>query len=76
MTRGSVVVCDVVVSEVVAGLASAASSTTFSKAPASASLPTEVRSAIRAGEMQRRYKDRLKADGRKPVSRRARFPIS
>jgi hypothetical protein len=32
--------------------------------------PIELRSAARAGEMQRRYNERLKAAGRKPVTLR------
>ena len=64
LSRGPVVVCDVVVGEVVAGLGYGAelmdvlenSGITFSA--------TESRAAVRAGEMQRRYKQRRAAAGR------------
>lgn len=63
MAQGPVVVCDVVVSEVVCGLGFGAellktlwdSGIAFSAIEASA--------AVRAGEMQRIYKQRLKAQG-------------
>ncbi len=70
MTHGSVVVCDVVVSEVVAGLGFGGELYDVLEGAGIRFLATEVRSAIRAGEMQRRYKDRLKADGRAPASPR------
>ena len=76
LARGPVVVCDVVVAEVVAGLGYGAElRRRRSRTPASATSPTEARSAVRAGEMQRRYKQRLKADGRRP-RRRAPSPTS
>ncbi len=70
LTRGPVVVCDVVVSEVVAGLGFGAELFDVLEEAGIAYLATEVRSAVRAGEMQRRYKQRLKADGKKLFSSR------
>ena len=70
LTRGPVVVCDVVVSEVVAGLGFGAELFDVLEDAGIGYLATEVRSAVRAGEMQRRYKQRLKADGKKPFTSR------
>ena len=62
LSRGPVVVCDVVVSEVVAGLGFGVELTDTLEEAGIRFSPTEARSAIRAGEMQRRYKQRLKAE--------------
>ena len=70
LTRGPVVVCDVVVSEVVAGLGFGAELFDVLEEAGIGFLATEARSAVRAGEMQRRYKLRLKADGKKTFSSR------
>lgn len=58
LARGPVVVCDVVVSEVVSGLGYGAELLDTLEDAGIAYLPTESRSAVRAGEMQRRYKER------------------
>ena len=67
LARGPVVVCDVVVSEVVSGLASfgsggAALLGTLEEAGIAYNA-VESRAAVRAGEMQRRYKDRRRSAG-------------
>ena len=58
LARGPVVVCDVVVSEVVAGLGFGAELIDTLEEAGIRYCPTETRSAIRAGEMQRRYRQR------------------
>jgi predicted nucleic acid-binding protein len=63
LTRGPLVVCDVVVSEIVAGLGFGAELFDVLEEAGIRFLPTESRAAVRAGEMQRRYKQRLKAEG-------------
>jgi len=65
LTRGPVVVCDVVVGEVVAGLGFGAELFDVLEEAGIRFSATEARAAVRAGEMQRRYKQRLKAEGRK-----------
>jgi hypothetical protein len=70
LSRGPVVVCDVVVSEVVAGLGYGAELIDTLEDAGISFSPIEARSAIRAGEMQRRYRERLKAEGRVPASPR------
>jgi hypothetical protein len=70
LVSGPVVACDVVVSEVVAGLGFGAELTEAMEAAGIGYSGTEVRAAVRAGEMQRRYKERLHAAGRQPVSPR------
>ena len=70
LARGPVVVCDVVVSEVVAGLGFGAELFDVLEEAGIGYLATEARAAVRAGEMQRRYKQRLKAEGRAPLSAR------
>ena len=67
LTRGPVVVCDVVVSEVVSGLANfgnggAALLDTLEEAGI-AYAAIESRAAVRAGEMQRRYQERRRGAG-------------
>jgi len=64
------VVCDVVVSEVVAGLGFGAEIVDTLEEAGIAYSGIEARSAVRAGEMQRRYKQRMKNEGRVPVSPR------
>jgi predicted nucleic acid-binding protein len=63
LTKGPVVVCDVVVSEIVAGLGFGAELFDVLEEAGIRLSPTEARAAVRAGEMQRRYKQRLKAEG-------------
>jgi predicted nucleic acid-binding protein len=67
LSRGPVVVCDVVVSEVVSGLGYGAELMDTLEDAGIAFSAIESRAAVRAGEMQRRYKERRKAAGL-PVS--------
>ena len=57
---GPVVVCDIVVSEVAAGLGHGAEIMDVVEDMGMRYLPVEQRSAIRAGEMQRRFNERLR----------------
>ena len=63
LTRGPVVVCDVVVAEVVAGLGYGAELLDTLEDAGIAFSAIEARAAVRAGEMQRRWKERRKAEG-------------
>jgi predicted nucleic acid-binding protein len=65
LAQGPVVACDVVVSEVVAGLGSGSVLIDALEESGIAFVPLELRAAVRAGEMQRRYKERLKL-GKEP----------
>jgi predicted nucleic acid-binding protein len=58
---GPVVVCEVVVGEIVAGLGHSDVIVETLESIGIAFLPMEMRSALRAGEMQRRYKERLRS---------------
>jgi predicted nucleic acid-binding protein len=70
LTKGPVVACDVVLSEVVAGFGrSSQLLETLDEAGIGFSA-IELRAAARAGEMQRRYNERMKTAGRKPGSPR------
>ena len=60
---GPVVLCDVVVSEITAGLGHGAQIMDVVEEMGMSYSPVERRSAIRAGEMQRRYKERLRSLG-------------
>jgi len=60
LSEGPVVMCDVVVSEITAGLGHGAEIMDVVEEMGMSFLPVERRSAIRAGEMQRRYKERLR----------------
>ena len=71
LALGPVVVCDVVVAEVVAGLGFGAEVLDVLEEAGIRFSPSEARSAVRAGEMQRRYKARLKTEGRQDRSPRA-----
>jgi predicted nucleic acid-binding protein len=62
--RGPVVVCDVVVSEVTAGLGHGAEMMDALEEMGLAYSAIEQRAAVRAGEMQRKYKERLRAGGK------------
>ena len=75
LARGPVVVCDVVVAEVVAGLGYGAELLDVLEDAGIRFSPSEARSAVRAGEMQRRYKARLRPKAAR-TARRARFPTS
>ncbi len=63
LARGPVVVCDVVVGEVVSGLGFGAELLDTLEDAGIAFSAIESRAAVRAGEMQRRYKERRKAAG-------------
>jgi predicted nucleic acid-binding protein len=60
LAHGPVVLCDVVVSEITAGLGHGAEIMDVVEEMGMSYLAVERRSAIRAGEMQRRYKERLR----------------
>ena len=74
LTRGPVVVCDVVVSEVVSGLAKfGGGGGALLGALEEAGIAydaVESRAAVRAGEMQRRYKERRRSAGLPTVGER------
>lgn len=63
LAHGPVVLCDVVVSEITAGLGHGAEIMDVVEDMGVSYLAVERKSAIRAGEMQRRYKERLRARG-------------
>jgi len=71
LSLGPVVVCDVAVAEVVAGLGFGSDFVETLEDAGIRYSATELRSAVRAGEMQRRYKQRAKAEGRAASARRA-----
>ena len=64
LAHGPVVLCDVVVSEITAGLGHGAEIMDVVEEMGMSYLPVELKSAIRAGEMQRRYKQRLRTLGK------------
>ena len=66
LSHGPVVACDVVISEVVAGLGRGSQVLDALEEVGIAYSALELRSAARAGEMQRRYNERIKAAGRQP----------
>lgn len=66
---GPVVICDVVVSEITAGLGHGADIMDVVEDMGLRYLPVERRAAIRAGEMQRRFNQRRKASGHRQVAR-------
>jgi predicted nucleic acid-binding protein len=70
LTKGPVVACDVVVSEVVAGFGRSSELLDTLEEAGIGYSAIELRSAARAGEMQRRYNERIKAAGRKTISPR------
>ena len=61
LAYGPVVLCDVVVSEITAGLGHGSDIMDVVEEMGMSYLPVERKAAIRAGEMQRRYKERLRA---------------
>lgn len=63
LMQGPVVVCEVVVSEITAGLGHGADIMDMVESMGIRYSPVERRSAIRAGEMQRRFNQRRKASG-------------
>jgi len=70
LDSGPVAVSDVVISEVTAGLGHGSEMADAIEEMGIHFLPLELRSAIRAGEMQRRYKERLLRQGDAPRVRR------
>ncbi len=60
LSRGPVVACEVVLAEVVAGLGNSALVVEIMDDIGVDFSPLEQRSAVRAGEMQRRYRDRIR----------------
>jgi len=71
--QGPVVACDVVISEVVAGLGHSAIVIEALEEAGIGFVPLELRSAVRAGEMHRRYKERLRNE-KLPVASRRTVP--
>jgi predicted nucleic acid-binding protein len=61
LSGGPVVACDVVIGEVVAGLGSGSILLDALDDSGISFVPLELRAAVRAGEMQRRYKERVRA---------------
>jgi predicted nucleic acid-binding protein len=59
--EGPVVACDVVIAEVVGGLGSGSLMLDALDESGISFSPLELRAAVRAGEMQRRYKERVRA---------------
>jgi predicted nucleic acid-binding protein len=70
LDAGPVAVSEVVISEVTAGLGHGSEMADAIEEMGIHFLPLELRSAIRAGEMQRRYKERLARLGEAPQFRR------
>ncbi len=70
LSQGPVVTCEVVVSEVVAGLGGSSQLIDTLEEMGLGYSALELRSAARAGEMQRRYNERMRAAGRSPVTPR------
>jgi predicted nucleic acid-binding protein len=68
--RGPVVLCDVVLSEVVSGLGYGAEILETLEEAGIQFSATEPRSAVRAGEMQRRFAERRRAAGKADVRER------
>ncbi len=75
LAAGPVVACEVVVSEVVAGLGHSNVVMETLDEVGVGFLPLEMRSALRAGEMQRRYRDRLLQGGAKLDTQAARRSV-
>lgn len=70
LVAGPVVVCEVVVSEVTAGLGHGAQVMDVVEEMGIRFCAIEQRAAIRAGEMQRRYNERLRERGQAPATPR------
>lgn len=73
LSQGPVVACEVVVSEVVAGLGHGSILVDMLEEAGIGFVPLEQRSAVRAGEMQRRYKERLRS-GKEPHAQARAVP--
>ena len=74
LAHGPVVLCDVVVSEITAGLGHGAEIMDVVEEMGMSYLPVERKSAIRAGEMQRRYKQRLRTLGKAGLAAQRTVP--
>ena len=70
LSQGPVVACAVVVSEVIAGFGNSSRLIETLDEMGVVYSALELRSAARAGEMQRRYNERMKASGRRATSPR------
>ena len=70
LAHGPVVACEVVIGEVVAGLGHGSIVIDALEEAGIGFVPMELRSAVRAGEMQRRYKERLRSGAVTPAARR------
>ena len=70
LTHGPVVACEVVISEVVAGLGHGSIVIDALEDAGIGFVPLELRAAVRAGEMRRRYKERLGNGLAAPAARR------
>ncbi len=70
LTNGPVVVCDVVLSEVTAGLGSGSEILDVLEDMGIRFLAVDERAAVRSGEMQRKYNQRMRAAGRAPITPR------
>jgi len=70
LSAGPVVVCDVVLSEVTAGLGHGSDVMDVLEDMGLSFLALDQRAAIRAGEMQRKYKQRLASEGKTPTVQR------
>ena len=70
LTNGPVVVCDVVLSEVTAGLGSGSEVLDVLEDMGIRFVAVDQRAAVRSGEMQRKYNLRLRAAGKRPLSLR------
>ena len=71
LTAGPVVACDVVIAEVTAGLGHGADVMDALEDMGLSFAPTESRAAVRAGEMQRKYKQRRLESGNTSPTPRA-----
>lgn len=71
LSSGPVVLCDVVLSEVTAGLGHGSEVMDALEEMGLSFLAIDQRAAIRAGEMQRKFKQRLAGKGADPASSRA-----
>jgi len=70
LTNGPVVVCDVVLSEVTAGLGSGSEILDVLEDMGIRFLAVDERAAVRSGEMQRKYNQRMRAAGKSPITSR------
>lgn len=68
LAHGPVVACEVVVSEVVAGLGHGSVVIDALEEAGIGFVPLELRAAVRAGEMQRRYRERRAAELRRSIA--------